>query len=213
MARFFSSIFGKISGKHGTAIAAIRKDGTCILKVYTPPSNPNTEKQKNQRGKFGFAMKELNCMRKLFNETYGGQYGISKVVSFAMKHCISGDNNGFSMDYSKLLISNGSIDSPANVHIIKLNASKIRLVWDTTLFTQSKVDDNTNLVLLNKTHKHLDYRQNIGFRRNGNAEIELLKYLPDSETHLWLFYTSHDNKKYSKSIYIGMIQIDSLSLP
>jgi len=62
MARFTSSTFGKISGKHGSAVAAVRKNGLNILKVYRIASNPNTKGQKNQRGKFGFVMKELNCL-------------------------------------------------------------------------------------------------------------------------------------------------------
>ena len=54
MARFTSSSFGKISGKHGTAVAAVRKDGLCILKEYRVASNPNTSGQKEPAGKVRF---------------------------------------------------------------------------------------------------------------------------------------------------------------
>ena len=119
MARFTSSTFGKISGKHGTAVAAVRKDGLCILKEYRIASNPNTSGQKNQRGKFGFVMKELNCFRKLFTITFGGQYGINKAVSLAMKNAVTGEFPAFEMDYSHVQISEKTFTQ--NFRLEKLN--------------------------------------------------------------------------------------------
>jgi hypothetical protein len=205
MARFESPTFGKISGKHGTAVAAVRKDGTCIRKVYRVASNPNTQGQKNQRGKFGFVMKELNCMRKLFTETFGGQYGINKAVAQAMKNCVSGDSECFSFEYSKLQLTTGNLDAPANINISKISAQKIKLQWDTTEFTQSAGADNLNLVLVNNPSKYMDFHKNIATRNNGLVEIELQKFAPNSETHGWLFFTSVDGKRYSESRYIGLI--------
>jgi hypothetical protein len=89
MAKFKSSTFGEISGKHGNVVAVTMKDGTSYFREYIIPPNPNTVKQQTQRGKFGFVVKELNCMRKMFAVTFGGQYGINRAVSLAMKTCVS----------------------------------------------------------------------------------------------------------------------------
>ena len=45
MAKFSSTTFGPISGRHGTAVAATTKDGKSYIRVYRAPSNPKTEKQ------------------------------------------------------------------------------------------------------------------------------------------------------------------------
>src|ERR1035437_7474991 len=100
MSLFKSTTFGKISGKHGNAVAALRKDGLNILKVFRIASNPDTPGQKNQRGKFGFVVRELNCMRSVFTITFNGQYGINRAVSKAMKTALTGEYPDFNIDYS-----------------------------------------------------------------------------------------------------------------
>ena len=55
MAKFNSTTFGTISGRHGSAVAATQKNGTSYLRVFRAPSDPKTAKQVNQRAKFGFA--------------------------------------------------------------------------------------------------------------------------------------------------------------
>jgi len=85
MTKFKSSTFGKISGKHGDVVAVTMKDGTTYFRAHIIPPNPNTAKQQTQRGKFGFVVKELNCMRSLFTVTFDGQYGINQAVLLAMK--------------------------------------------------------------------------------------------------------------------------------
>ena len=90
MAKFKSFTFGKISAKHSDVVAITMKDGSSYFRACIIPPNPNTAKQQSQREVFGFVVKELNCMRKLFSVTFGGQYDINRAVSLAMKTCVSG---------------------------------------------------------------------------------------------------------------------------
>jgi len=64
MAKYTSTTFGKISGKHGTAVAAIM-NGQPVLKVFTPPANPNSAGQQSQRIKFGLVASGLNPLRNI----------------------------------------------------------------------------------------------------------------------------------------------------
>jgi len=203
MARFTSSTFGKISGKHGTAVAAVRKDGLCILKVYRVASNPNTVGQKSQRGKFGFVMKELNCMRKLFTETYGGQYGINKAVSQAMKTCVSGEFPDFNLHYNLLVLSNGNVDLPAKITADNLPDNRIVLNWDSTLFSQSHSDDSVNIVLLNHSIKQMAFLQLVATRSQGSFETKLPRLNNTDIIHGWAYFSSVNNRGNSKSIYLG----------
>lgn len=59
MASFSSSTFGSISGRHGTAVAAVNKNGNNVLRLYRKPSNPNSPKQLSQRMKFSVVTKGL----------------------------------------------------------------------------------------------------------------------------------------------------------
>ena len=77
MAKFNSTTFGAISGRHGSAVAATTKDGKNYLRVYRAPSNPNSDKQIAHRTKFSFAIKSLGCFRNLFKETYNNSRGMN----------------------------------------------------------------------------------------------------------------------------------------
>jgi len=202
MARFESSTFGKISGKHGTVVAAIRKDGLNILKEYRAASNPNTIGQKNQRGKFGFVVRELNCMRSIFTLTFDGQYGINRAVSLAMKTAITGEFPDFKLEYSKLIISNGSLNNSTQVSLEKLEGSSIQVNWSPDVFLEADQNDNVNLMFLNQTSKTAVLKQNHSLRSAGSVDVELPVNWADKEIHCWIYFTSTDGTVFSTSQYI-----------
>jgi len=203
MARFTSSTFGKISGKHGTAIAAVRKDGLCILKEYRIAGNPNTVGQKNQRGKFGFVMKQLNCMRPVFTVTFGGQYGINKAVASAMKVAVSGEFPDFEMDYSKLVISTGGLMGVAQPYLKHINPTCIKIGWNTETLTESSLSDYINLLILNPVTKMAIHKQQIALRSDESLEIQLPDSWSVNELHCWLYLTSPNGTSFSTSQYIS----------
>jgi hypothetical protein len=207
MAIFRSTTFGKISGKHGTAVAATRKDGLNILKVYRVASNPNTAGQKNQRGKFGFVVKELNCMRKLFTVTFGGQYGINRAVSLAMKTCVSGEFPDIKIDYSQLQISIGNISVPISQNINNFKNNTFKLEWSYAELLNENHDDNLCIVLLNVTKKQMVHNQNIALRSSRNIEITIPEYWSESEIHAWLYFSSPNNSNFSDCKYLGLITV------
>jgi hypothetical protein len=207
MAKFKSSTFGKISGKHGDVVAVTMKDGTCYFRAYILPPNPNTAKQQSQRGKFGFAVKELNCMRKLFTITFGGQYGINRAVSLAMKTCVSGEFPDFKIDYSQLQISKGSIPVPSFLEINNLTNNTFKLEWSYSELFNEKYDDNLSIVILNVTKKQMVYNQNIALRTSKVVEFTLPEYWSESEIYAWLYFSSSNNNNFSDSKYLGLITV------
>jgi len=201
MARFISSTFGKISGKHGSAVAAVRKDGLNILKVYRIASNPNTKGQKNQRGKFGFVMKELNSLRKVFTQTYGGQYGINKAVALTMKTAVTGEFPDFSLDYSKLQLSNGSLNKIEDLKAEQVNSTTFRVSWSTELYNLSSPDDIVNLVCMDPVKKQIII-QNSVTRGIGYIETEIPVGWLLHDIHCWIFLSSPHTGSFSTSQYI-----------
>ncbi|MGC3976931.1 MAG: DUF6266 family protein [Paludibacteraceae bacterium] len=202
MARFTSSTFGKISGKHGTAVAAVRKDGLCILKEYRVASNPNTIGQKNQRGKFGFVMKEINCLRAVFTRNFGGQYGINKVVAIAMKTAVTGEFPDFQLDYSKLEVASGSLSNNSNAMLVRWNENILQLSWNTNSISNGSPDDKVNFIFLNSLNKFVIERYECASRSVGKIETEIPANWSISDIHAWIYFSSADNKLISRSQYI-----------
>ena len=202
MARFKSSTFGKISGKHGTAVAALRKDGTNILKVLRIASNPDTLGQKNQRGKFGFVVRELNCMRQIFTITFDGQYGINRAVSKAMKTALTGEYPDFKLDYSKLIISEGTLNKTAQVRLEQVGGSTVKIDWNAEELLGRNPAEIVNLVFLNQTSKSVILKQNVALSGAGSAQVDLPVDWMDKELHSWIYFTSPNGILYSTSQYI-----------
>src|ERR1035437_10026515 len=186
MARFKSSTFGKISGKHGTAVAALLKNGTNILKVFRKASNPDTPGQKNQRGKFGFVVKELNCMRQIFTITFDGQYVMNSAVSKAMKTALTGEYPDFKLDYSKLIISEGTLNKTPQVSLEQMGGSTVKIGWNAEEFLGRNPADNVNLVFLNQTSKTVILKQHVALSGAGSVEVDLPVNWMDKELHSWI---------------------------
>jgi hypothetical protein len=206
MARFTSSTFGKISGKHGNAVAAVRKDGTCILKVYRIASNPNTLGQKSQRAKFGFVMKEINCLRKVFTYTYGSQYGISKAVSQSMKLAVNGDFPNFILDFSKVHISDRMLNEPIKFEMNKLNPQAIRITWDSNCCPPNLKSANVSLVLLQPESKEVSWEQNVVSLNSDFTELIIPAVWESKKLHIWLYISPSDNYLTIQSTYLGIIE-------
>jgi len=202
MARFTSSTFGKISGKHGTAVASVRKDGLCILKEYRVASNPNTVGQKNQRGKFGFVMKELNCLRCVFTRNFGGQYGINKVVAEAMKTAVTGEFPDFLLDYSKLMVASGSLYCTNKAEILRIDEKILQVSWNTDYMFESSSTDKVHLVFLNAQTKFVMERHECALRSTGKVEIEAPAVWVNTQIHAWIYFSSPEKKINSASHYL-----------
>jgi hypothetical protein len=207
MSRFKSTTFGKISGKHGTAVAALRKDGLNILKVFRIASNPDTLGQKNQRGKFGFVVRELNCMRSVFTITFNGQYGINRAVSKAMKTALTGEYPDFNIDYSKLIISEGTLNKTPQVSLEQVEGNTVKIVWNAEKLLGRNRADNVNLVFLNQTSKSVIMKQNVALSGAGSAEVDLPLNWMDKELHSWIYFTSPIGTIYSTSQYICQFKL------
>lgn len=205
MAQFKSTTFGKISGKHGTAVAAVRKDGTCILKVYRVASNPNTAGQKSQRGKFGFVMKELNCMRKLFTATFGGQYGINKAVAIAMKNAVQGEFPDFVLDYNHVQISEKLISQQIHFEITTPEQSIIRISWIPELCPDDILTSMVSVVVLNPLTKHTLINEDVAAVKDGCVQINLPKSFADTQLHYWLCLTPANHTAGIQSRYLGSL--------
>ena len=201
MARFESSTFGKISGKHGTSVAAIRKDGLCILKVYRVASNPNTGGQKTQRGKFGFAMKQLNCFRGIISQTSGSQYGLNKVLGHAVKTAISGKFPDFILDYGSIQISIGSLAKTATIQVRMSDSNILSVNWNINEETDI---DTLHIVLLQALTKEIMEKKISLTQTEGQFLLEIPQRWLGDTIHAWVYFSSTLKRTYSTSQYISV---------
>ena len=207
MSEFVSSTFGIISGRHGSAVAMKSKStGKNYLRLYSTPSDPKTTKQLAQRAKFGFVNHEMGCMHNLFKITFGGNQGVHHGISLAFK-AVTGAYPNYSIDFTKLIISSGTLDVTGNVTAVKTVGTTVKVDWDTTVGFQSHEEDGVNLVFMNELNRVGVLKQNIATRTTGDITVELPAIWANLEIHCWMFFSSPDGSMNSNSQYVGTVQL------
>ena len=200
MAKFYSSTFGAISGKHGNAVAVTRKDGTTYIRIYTKPSNPRTDKQQAHRAKFALSSKALVPFNPIFKETIGITNGISTARSYAFRNAIVGEYPNLSVDYEKLMFSFGALEKLHNASAT-CNDGVVTINWDFQKMYNCHGDDNVNLVVYNKDSNQAIHIKDVAQRSDKVNKIDVQDSWADSELYFWAYVTSDDN--ISDSVFVG----------
>ena len=208
MSTFVSTTFGKISGRHGSAVAAIVKNGKNVLKVFTAPFNPKSVKQVAQRTKFKFVITTLLCMNDLFKITFQGLGEFHHAVSLALKYAVTGTSPNFSLDYTKLIMSQGSVYVAKQLTAAKTTGTSVKVDWVCSSGKTSGLDtDNVSLVFFNETEKEAVLKQNCAQRSANTIEVELPAEWAGGNVHSWIYFSLADGSRNSLSQYISEVQL------
>ena len=207
MASYEESIFGAISGRHGTAVASKTADGKKLIRMYRVPSNPNTPAQVAQRDKFGFVNAELSPLREIFKVSFRNKKGINLAVSYALKNAVTGSDQNYSIDYSKLSFAWGSIQLPDQISASVQTGNAVKIDWDSTLQKVDDIPDELNLVFMNSDSKFTILREGVALRDAGTVIFELPEIWTDKAVHCWAYFSTPENTFTSVSKYLGLLQL------
>lgn len=211
MAKFSSTTFGSISGKHGTAVAAVQKDGSTILKVYRKPSNPNTPKQQAVRARFTLVNKSFRPLNEVMKLGFKSTAEIRKQKGKAFREAVKGEFPNLSIDFSRIKIAAGSLQSVESASAQTTeNSTEVTINWDKTLGFQSKMgatDDELNFVFYNEASGTVVPMLYEALREDGTATLLLPEVWQQQEIHCWCFLTDKLGENNSDSYYIDRLQL------
>jgi len=207
MASYDESIFGAISGRHGTAVASRTADGRKIIRMYRVPSNPKTPAQVIQRDKFGFVNAELSPLRDIFKVSFRNKKGMNLAVSYALKNAVIGSAEDLSLDYTKLSFAWGSIQFPDQISASVQTGNAVKIDWDSTLSMEDEIPDELNLVFMNSVSKFTILREGVALRDAGTVTFDLPEIWTDKEVHCWAYFSTPENNLTSVSKYLGLLQL------
>lgn len=207
MAKFNSTTFGTISGRHGTAVAATTKDGQCILRVFKAPSNPRTDAQVAQRAKFAMVNHNLSVLSEQFKITFGSSRGINQAVSLALANAVTGSYPNFALDYSQLTVATGSVQKAETVSCKSLGSSKVEIDWDATAGTPVRESDAVSVLFFNEASQLPVLKESIALRKDGKAEVTVPTVWAGASVHCWIYFTAPDGSQTSTSQYISQLAL------
>ena len=203
MAKIHSSIFGSISGKHGSAVAVTRRDGISYIRMHVIPHNPRTDKQQAHRSKIGLVSKSLAPFNPIFKHTMGATNGISIARSHAFKHAIVNEYPKFSIDYKKLMFSFGTLHKLQNA-TTSFHNGVVSLNWDFKKMYNCHGNDSVSIVVFNKDTNQVLHIEDIALRKKKQAKIDIHKSWVNDELYFWAYV--RNGKKISDSVAVGANQ-------
>ena len=171
------------------------------------PSNPKSEKQVEQRTKFAFVMQFLSNFRELFNYTFAKTGGFNEAFKIAMRMAVNGSSPDFSIDFSKLVITIGTVKTPTSVIGSVTSATTLNLNWYTgdvgNKASASYATDQLNLVFYNADKTEVLLFENCADRIAGFYEQQLPETWLSDTLQCWLYFSREDGSKLSNSKFVG----------
>jgi hypothetical protein len=210
MASFSSSTFGSISGRHGTAVAAVNKNGNNVLRLYRKPSNPNSPKQLSQRMKFSVVTKGLAPLREVIKMGCKDSGAFPKVLGKVIHEAVTGEYPDFTIDFSKVHIALGTLQSAegATAHVTEGTPNNVDFSWNTMIGFHSQLgseNDRVNIVCFNENTLLVLPFFNVATRAEGAATVTLPEIWQGNNIHCWIYFSSPDERYNSNSVYVATI--------
>jgi len=211
MGKLEKGILGGFIGKVGTVIGG-RYRGLDYMKSKGPSTRKNNAPaQLEQKAKFALAFKFARRMRKLFSITFDNKaavmtannYGLGRVIA----ESVTGVYPNFTIDYSKVPISRGSLELEPQPPVLSVAAGILKWQW---VSNQNKngadPKDRTILVAFCPTFDHVAYDVHGPARETNAATLDVTAFM-GATVNTWIAFISEDGKRISDSVYTGQILV------
>jgi len=199
---------GALSGKIGTLIAYVSKDGKQIYRTYTKPADPQTPKQMANRMKLGLVNKSLAPLCNVIKQGYPDQQNAYRsLVGKACREAVEGEYPNLWFNYSKIHISRGNLQLPSQVHKeYHPDTRELHFTWDTKLTDATlpgNNQDKVTIVCLHVGDQPEVVIHHAGTRGDGKSTLLLPDGWQVEQTHCWLYLTSYHKQENSTSLYLA----------
>src|SRR5690554_4579576 len=196
----FDPVVG-IKGKLGNVSFYVDKHGRQIVRAIIKAKDPKTPKQLAQRAKFALVNKSLSPLSTAIRVANNGDSTVyRKFIGKVYKEAVVGEYPNFTLDYSKIEISNGQLSLPKDfiVHA-NIDSNILAISWE-----PGNSNDIVNIVCFNEADTNNSAYLERTKGSAGKATIELPYAWDSAVTHCWVYLSSRDFKSKSDSFYISL---------
>jgi hypothetical protein len=206
-------ILGGFSGKTGPVVGSTWK-GRSIMRAK-PVFKKNrsfTQPQMDQQEKFKMMMAFLRGIDYLLNLTYKTsnreRTGFQEAFSANLRDAVAGLESPYSIDYSKVKISNGTIPVLSQVTFTADASNMAKFGWNATVDSGNKASTaDRAIAVLYSPEDNLFLTSHFNARRSDQEVLVDAALFTGKTVHGWLFFLSDDESKASHSQYAGTITV------
>jgi hypothetical protein len=212
MAKINQGILGGFAGKVGNVIGGTWKGINYMRVKPSSVANPKTEGQVSQRTKFSTVLQFLQPIKDHIKVGYKNyatkQTEFNSAMSYILNNAVIGEGSDFSIDYSSVLVSRGSLSMALNPVAGSDLSGGLHVSWS----------DNSTEVNANSTDAAfiLVYASNLGqavslkaeaTRADKSYDITLPDNFKGEKVDVFISFLSSTGKDVSNSKYIGSVAV------
>lgn len=196
-----------ISGKVGSVVYYVTKDGKLVIREHSVSKNPRTPKQQANREKFGLVNKRLSPLSAFIKRGHPNHQNVYReIANKARQEAVVGEYPNFEFDYSKVQIASGDLSAPVSVQLRHdPEAGSVTFRWDPSHVETSQSgsgNDKVYIVCFNADLPAEGTLKQPATRADGEAIVELPTEWETNTTHFWMYFASPDLQKNSDSLYL-----------
>ena len=211
MGKIKKGILGGFSGKVGTVVGASWKSISYMLSLPQKVKNPRTLGQRRQRGKFSIVMallKPLTAILRIgWKNAAKNQTPTNAAMAHTLANAVTGTFPDFKIDYTKVLLSQGSLPSVTGTSATSTN-KKINLSWDDNSGQgTAKATDKTLVAIVNPTKGETISLAEGTSRADGEQSIEVPSDWVGNKVEVYLGFASESGKEVANSVHFSEITV------
>lgn len=207
MAKFIAGSFGYPSGKIGNSVFYML-NGQLVCRAIGKPGKPSLKQLANRQA-MAVTMQLLNPMADFINVsfkleaegTFKNPHNIA--TSYNKKEALTGSYPNISVDYTKVVLSKGSLEMAKHLHVTK-GEDGINLTWDTGIAENGDIDDSVMVMVCHPVQKKASNYLNAARREDGGCFIPLNRdWKLAEQMEIYVCFKSANGKLISDSAYVG----------
>lgn len=209
MAKALNGPNGHLSGKIGNLVYYML-NGIPVVRLIGQPGKPSKAQLANHSA-MAVTSKLLKPMKGFIKYGYGlqakgtPQNAHNLATSYHKKHALTGEYPNIKVDYSKVVLSKGTLSIAEDLIIIK-TAEGLEISWNPEYGKDEKHYDDSVMIMLSFPEKNdAGEYLNIARRSEGKCFIGLGKSQLERQIEAYIAFRSADGTQVSDSVYLGNI--------
>ena len=211
MGTYRKGILGSFSGKVGTVVGSSWNGIDYMRSLPRPSSKAPTDLQMIQRGKMGLATGFLRPISALVNIGYKSlaikQTGFNVATAQIIADAIIGDYPNLLIDYTKVLISKGTLTGPWNGAVTSAGGN-INVTWaDNSTSGTAKATDKAVFLVFNPEQSQYVFTMAGDDRSLLGDNLAVPADFVGDTVEVWMAFYAADKKTISTSVHIGQVEV------
>ena len=212
MGKIKQGILGGFSGGVGNVVGGSWK-GIDYMRIRAASvSNPQTDRQLDQRMKFAIIMRFLQPLSQFIRNGFKfyaiKMTAMNAAMAWNLRNALQGTYPDYAINYSSALVARGNLAPALNPVASSTVAGTVLFKWDNNSDeTNASTSDSTLLVVFNPSKNQAVYLEGESKRVDGTQSVTVPNSFSGDQVQCYIAFTTEDGQELSNSKYAGVVTV------